>query len=727
MFYEEGQKLQSNLKRFRNIIGIAKSKINKSKEVYWKIPRPNNPSVLISDEDYQSITFEFLPNIRNSIVSLQNLLDVQDSLTLNPSSPIMNMFSFVSELLIRINISLKNVLETNRLKNISHRAYSPIATPRILLVAEKVNEMRNVWLTLLSGYESYFELIFGINSKGTQPWTEIILRSKKIIDAINSSFYYLTCSNEKFYVKQFQDLEDKEQTTDSDLRNVRRLDPAEVEPNKYPRLDTADGGEPSGRPRYRLGRQLSKIQRDFSSIHVELKNSASVEIKPKFDLLFPRVSQRTLKLITSEYLPTLRSQITFLRESFELKNFSCYSDEIQNDRSIIKLPNQVDDLIKMIRTALNSLVDLDDQPEDHSDSVILSGPILNLFIADVHQLSSSWLSLSKSFKDFLHGIYLSLDGKIEVEPSLGQKMRSKSDELLNTIDEAMDEITCPQTVGFRKDFKFLGCYLSDLIKSNNESFERILLQRDDEYSTDSDGGDSGEDECNGNKGCNGCTGDQLGKRSERDRKEYNGCNFLMSWNRVLDLLKSLILKISEDSPSSFHLGMTASKLSEGQVLILGHEFERWTTSCRVEWDGDGWGVSSDVDFEETVKKLLGSIKFLRDKILLVGSMRKSHKVKEEEEDDDDEDDEEDEEDEEDDEDEDEEDEDNGDEGNQKNTEEKNHRSNELIEMLKFDEFVSETEVDRTDEEQMWIKGWIKQVVKAIDEAHRADKLYWDQH
>ncbi|KAI8452631.1 hypothetical protein BY996DRAFT_6482250 [Phakopsora pachyrhizi] len=419
MIFEEGQKLQSNLKRFRNILGIAKSKINNSKKVYWKIPRPENPSILIPNKDYQSISVEFLPNICNSIVSLQNLLDVQDSLALNPNCPIMNMFSFVSELIIRINISLRNVLRPKKMKNISQIAYSPIATPRILLVAEKINEMRNIWLLLLSSYKSYFKIIFGLNSKDTQPY-----------------------------------LEDREWLTDSNLRNVGRLDPAKTNV---------------------LAREATE------------KNSKKLLIN------LHRIENSEL--------------------SFELKNICCHSNKIKNKQTIIKLPNQVDDMIKMIITALNSLVDPDNQPEDLSDSVILSSPMVSLFIADVHQLLSSWLLLSESFKDFLYGIYLSLDGKVEVEPRLGQNMHSKSDKLLSTIDEVMEDITCSQTVSFRNDSKFLGCYLNDLIKLINESFGKILLQRDSEYNTDSDGSNSDKDNCNRNKGCNVYNGDKAGKKS----------------------------------------------------------------------------------------------------------------------------------------------------------------------------------------------------------------------
>ncbi|CAH7685903.1 expressed protein [Phakopsora pachyrhizi] len=662
-------KKRLSIERFEEISARAKKSVECLKKVRWlKLKSQKNHTIQISNEDYQSIVSEYLPTIVESAASLEK----QDFLYLYSDSPALDLYSLISDSIYKTISALKKVLDPNRLKIISQRDSFSVKFEIFMLLTKDVDAIKSDWLRLLPIYRSYFTAIAKAKSGSTELWKEIRSKTKAIVDTANGALSKLDSA------ERHSDKGDHQNPELSDDRFTKRI-----------KLDISEKKETTKR-NYRLEKQLSEVKNKFSSHKGDIKCFEKANLRT-FRSPYPKVSQEGLRSIY-ESLPTLRNNILILRESFKLDNFKFSCGEISNEKLNINLPNLVKNEIKSTRKSMNLLINKA-RPGNlgaNTDLVVINGSQFNSLRKYFEQFSSQWSRLENGFKNFLQGIYPNTQKKIDVEPKLGEEITSKLDECLKTIDLATASIECCPTSNYQKTFGFIGWYLTEQIKLKREIIGRMSRKGFDFGCTFSDDHSdikktNGDDEPNedDNDEFDGESGEEFTEQgcsgvSDDDPEKYNDASFLISWNRVLESLKSLVYMLSRKkcNPPFF----TMFRLDKDQLLNVAHEFQRWAYEFEVRWDGEGWGVASHVDFEETREKLLDSLRTVESLLLSKNSMSLTVELMK--------------------------------------TFDKPYKSN-----IKN---INRRRID-TRYANFWFKEWLLEVLFNINNTYRLDKKYWDRH
>ncbi|KAI8453084.1 hypothetical protein BY996DRAFT_2887183 [Phakopsora pachyrhizi] len=644
-----------NVSDFKNIIKCSYKTIGGIKKVKWKTLRPKASMVIISVEDYQMISSAYLSVIVDSIITLQN----QDFTQLNTHSPAINCFPTISDCLAKTIDVLKNFLIQNGSKASRQENTVSVGVESIMMLTKDVDKMKRIWLTVLPIYKKYFVKINFWNYSSKEQWGGIAAKTQELIILGKSALSKLIIPDEQSYKGK-----------------IRKLELDEDKSEKRSKLDTCYLG--GATEENMLGTQLLEIRKNFSFINSNPKKFQSFKIRPMSNFPYIVVSRMDLALVSTDYLPSLRNQIISLRDCFELRNFSCLSGKVYNSRLIVKHPELIDAQLKKIFGGLNSLIYHSEARDiTVTDQVIIHRSQVRSTALEVTDIQTQWLFLSNHYDKLLSTINTDSMGQLTISDSIWDCTVLKVSEILEKIDLAIKHITCFDEVEFEKRYRFIGHRFGDMIKINIKCIKSIVDEKNNDVvktsSCDDPGninGESGSD--NGGGGIKRKDGLEYEEHCE-DLEECHKVNFLKSWNEVLILLESIIFKISQKKNPM----KATTNLNRSQIILLGYEFQLWALDYKVTWDGDGWGVSSHVDFVETISELLKLIGLIRDTFFV------------------------------------------------KNTE--IERTYKIDERLSFDEYIGEIEVDLNDEDQVWIRSWLDKIIRAVEKVYLADKLYWDKH
>ncbi|CAH7667030.1 expressed protein [Phakopsora pachyrhizi] len=528
------------------------------KEVKLETFRPKSKIIKVSEADYDLIGSTYLPDIHDSIVKLQEELDLRRLLLRRGGDPRPDAPSatLLSELIIKTFDLILKILKDQTSEDLRSSVMISVSAVKLMQMTQDFYVIKNTSVKLLESYKIYIKgcTMIEVKELNRQMWGDTVIFTQRLTGTIKSAINNLCYPDEDCTKDEAQR---QANFKNGPIKPINLI--ADDHENHEIKLDIKFALD-----LHYLRNKL--IQAEYLSKKYDRRK---IDSEP-----FIRILQEDSDFFSIEYFTKLRQQLISLEDKIKPDNITCSSSEIWKESSIFELPELITENLIRSKKVLGSFL-----PHPvvliaaESRGVIVSGVQVEKVSIKVEGLISCWSRLIKIFKDYLLSIKFDSEGqKVQDEVELWPELKPLFDSCVNYIDRVIKQLKYKYNNEFRNDCNFLVKKVIPKIV-NNKTWK--------DY--DSEQNYFPGDPCD----------------------EIQRC-----WHMVLTLFGVLLDKISRQDRKKLKL---INKLTPQQKLILGHEFQDWINEHLIEFIDEYFDRGNfEEKVDKIIKRILQSLKRIRD-------------------------------------------------------------------------------------------------------------------
>ncbi|KAI8453959.1 hypothetical protein BY996DRAFT_7124423 [Phakopsora pachyrhizi] len=546
-------------------------RIRSKRQVDWKGIKPKVSTLDVCREDFDLISSEYLPRIRELICSLQNELEVGNLLLphedrlVQPSAP---SAILLAELINKILDQLLNILKSKSSREIVKLDFIAVEVERIMRATRTLHAIKDILLGLLLIYSAHLVDLSDENSSRFEA-DRIVSLPQQLNDLVDGVMKSLACPDQK-----------------TSKANVRSMDNriGGLDPSNDLFFDAYGHGNNKIRTNLQFAQELYylRIQLVLSQFGCEETSRWS---RRRAETPYPKLSKHRFKSIFSEHLPALRCQFFSLRDTLDPKNLTSPIGKITAMDSIFRLSGQISRKLSKILIELDFSLVRPTRLQPPADGLIVPGKLIENAGLEADELLSNWSLLVKSYKRYLSGSeFTTTELETQVQVSYWLEIESQLEKCLRLTDQAIKQFDRVDGSDFSTSCQLLSRSLSQKIKEVRDPNDKILTMVR-----------------------NGTHGYVNGGTLNEDFRKLIALHQskLIVWNWIKVLFR---LMVDKSSLKDLQRLKAIDGLDECQLLELGHEFQYWVQVCFVSYKMSRGRTSYDTSFEKKVEQILKSLK-----------------------------------------------------------------------------------------------------------------------